>query len=148
MLLCECHASPFSLDCSGSAPSTVGSLSVIRAVTAIFLKKNLVFMQGIGKNGRIASAVLFKHKSLHFLHSRPRNRGACFASTFEDQWLLYVPPDFTTRNVTLYSQDIFMGFIWVPQQNEILCLHKIKPLVLVMMNECLLRGTNWYFKCN
>jgi len=72
-------------------------LSIITAVMATYhctwIKKNassLCSYAGYRKKWRNASAVLFNHKSLLFFHSRPRNCGAYFASTFEVRWLLYV----------------------------------------------------------
>ena len=43
---------------------------------------------------------------------------------------------------------VFMCFVWIWEQTAIISLYSINWLVCITETECLLRGTDWTFKCS
>jgi len=41
-----------------------------------------------------------------------------------------------------------MCFVWISEQTAIISLYSINWLVFITETECLLRGTDYVFKCN
>ena len=51
-------------------------------------------------------------------------------------------------NSTFCTHSVFMCFVWIWEQTAIISLYSINWLVCITETECLLRGTDWIFKCN
>ena len=44
---------------------------------------------------------------------------------FKFQWLLYVPPETTSKNSTFCPHTVFMCFVWISEQTAIISLYSI-----------------------
>ena len=58
---------------------------------------------------------------------------------------LYIPSGLTFSNSAFCPRSVFMCFVWIWEQTEIISLYSMKRLVCITETKCLLRGTEWIF---
>jgi hypothetical protein len=60
----------------------------------------------------------------------------------------FISPGLTFTDSPFCPRNVFICFVWLPIQTAFVSVHSIHRLVFIKQTVCLLRGTNWTFKCN
>jgi hypothetical protein len=59
-----------------------------------------------------------------------------------------ISPGLTFTDSPFCPRNVFICFVWLQIQTAFVSVHSIYWLACIKQTACLLRGTNWTFKCN